>query len=343
VPAKAPSSGGIANLIGGELGGLGASVAGIAGGTADNARIAAVLQSTAVTDAVIARFNLKSRYGLATQEDARDVVWSHCGVKSLPKPNLVQLWCEDTDPAFVRDMVGYFAEFGNQMFARVGFSSASEEVRYLERRVGELRRQADEAATRIREFQEVHQIVDLDSQARAIVSSMAGLNAQRISKRMELEYARNFASPDEAGSRQLESQLSVVDEQLRGLEEKGGPGIPGAKPSPAGGRSGLFPAALAVPKLRSEYESLYRDRKVAEASLVFALDRLEGAKASEARDVSTFQVLDPPTVATRKSRPRGSATTALGLLLGGGATTALEFWRARRRRSPSAPPTGAVG
>ena len=93
----------------------------------------------------------------------------------------------------------------------------------------------------------------------------------------------------------------------------------------------MFPAALAVPKLRAEYEKLYRDRKVAEATLVFALDRLEGAKASEARDVSTFAVLDPPALATRPTRPLQPLPllVALGLVAGLVAGAALEWWRSQ--------------
>ena len=93
----------------------------------------------------------------------------------------------------------------------------------------------------------------------------------------------------------------------------------------------MFPAVLAVPALRAEFEQLYRDRKVAEATLVFALDRLEGARASEARDVSTFQVLDPPTLPTKASwpdRPRSMIAAAiLGLAVG----IAWQWWLSRRR------------
>lgn len=337
VPAKAPASGGLLSLMGGELAGISSSIAGVGGGGADMNRIAAVLQSAAVTDGVIARFALASRYDEKTQEATRERVWQHCSVRTLPKPGLVQLTCEDRDPKFAQEMVGYFAELGNLVFARVSVGSASEEVRYLERRVVELRRQADEAATRMREYQEKHQIVDLESQARAVVSSVAGLQAQRIAKQMELEYARSFSAADEAGSRQLESQLSVVNEQLRDMEEPRETTSPRRKASASDRGPGMFPAALAVPKLRAEFEQLFRDRRVAEASLVFALDRLEGAKASEARNVSTFQVLDPATVPTRKSRPRGSETTVLGFLLGGTAAIAFEWWRARRSRTQPDP------
>jgi len=115
-----------------------------------------------------------------------------------------------------------------------------------------------------------------------------------------------------------------VDDMLRDLEE---PRVASPK-----GKTGMFPPALAVPKLRAEFEKLYRDRKVAEATLLFALERLEGAKASEARDVSTFQVLDPPTLPTRKSRPRTLETALFGALLGLAAMLPVEWWRSRRSR-----------
>ncbi len=93
----------------------------------------------------------------------------------------------------------------------------------------------------------------------------------------------------------------------------------------------MFPAALSVPRLRAEFEKLYRDRKVAEATLVLSLDRLESARASEARDVSTFQVLDSPTLPTRKARPRGSVVLVGAGALGFTLAMLLELWRSRKR------------
>jgi uncharacterized protein involved in exopolysaccharide biosynthesis len=92
----------------------------------------------------------------------------------------------------------------------------------------------------------------------------------------------------------------------------------------------MLPPAQDVPRLRAEFEKLYRDRKVAEATLVFSLDRLEGARAAEARDVSTFAVLDPPTVPTRPARPRRVRTVAQFLAVGIAAAVAFEWWRARK-------------
>jgi capsule polysaccharide export protein KpsE/RkpR len=329
VPAK-PQKAGISSLLGGDLAGLAAGFDSSLGGVAEAPRIAAVLQSIAVTDAVIQKFDLRTRYQQKFQEGARRVLWAHCSVKTLPKPSLVQLTCEDRDARFVQEMLTYFAEYGNQVFRRVSGSSASEEVRFLEKRVAELRQQADETAARMREFQEEHRIVDIDSQAKAVVSAMAALNRQRISKQLELDYTRTFSSGDEPTTRQLESQVSVMGERLRDLEEP--------EPVPArvdgkgrrqgkGQGGGMFPAALEVPKLRAEFEKRYRDRKVAEATLIFALERLEGARANEARDVSTFLVLDPPALPTLHSRPRGSRTLVMSFFFGLMAALAFEWWR----------------
>lgn len=328
VPAKAQrGGGGLASMLGAEAGALAAGLAEGAGIGADVQRIAAVLQSNDVTDAVIAKFDLKKRYDEKYQETAREALWKHCDVKALPKPSLVQLSCEDKDPRFVQQMLQFFAEYGNQVFRRVGVSSATEQVRFLEKRAGELRAQADDAAARMREFQERYQIIDIDTQAKAVIGAIASLNTQRISKQLELDYARTFSSGDEATQRQLRSQLGIVDQKLRTLESDD-PASASAPSDPKQlSRGGMFPAALRVPKLRAEFETLYRDRKVAEATLVFAMERLESARADEARDTSTFLVLDPPALPTRKARPKRAVIILVTMMAGLCAAVSVEWWR----------------
>jgi tyrosine-protein kinase Etk/Wzc len=336
VPAKSQKGGGLSSMLSGELSGLAGLADGAVGGSADVQRIAAVLQSNDVSDAVIAKFDLKDRYREKFQETTRGALWSHCEVKALPKPSLVQLSCEDKDPRFVQQLLQHFAEYGNQVFRRVGVSTASEQVRFLEKRAGELRAQADDTSQRMREFQEKHQVIDLETQTKAVVSAIAALESQRISKQLELEYARTFSSGDEATLQQLRTQLSVMEDKLRDME--GSPAIATgpAEKSPRRGskaQGGMFPTALAVPKLRAEFETLFRDRKVAEATLIFSLERLESARADEARDTSTFLVLDPPTLPTLRARPQKRLILVGSAMLGLLGSLALEWWRAGGRRA----------
>jgi capsule polysaccharide export protein KpsE/RkpR len=283
-----------------------------------------VLQSNAVADAVIEKFSLKTRYRSDYIEDAREDLWRHCSVKPVPKPSVVQVTCEDKEPAFAKEMLTFLVQRGNEVFRGVSVSSASEEVRFLEARVAQLRNQADGTSDRMRVFQETHGIVDLDSQAKSVVSALAGLQGQRINKQLELEYAQTFSSGDESSIRALEMQLALVTAKVRSLEDISVSPTKAADQKAT--RPGVFPKALEVPQLRAEFEKLYRDRRVAEASLIVSLERLENARANEARDVSTFLVMDPATLPTRKDRPKRSLIVALSAILGFLVAVTLEWY-----------------
>jgi uncharacterized protein involved in exopolysaccharide biosynthesis len=336
MPASA-KGGGVSSQLAGALGGaLDFTDVGV---NADVERIAAVLQSRSVTDAVIRKLDLMKRYRAAYVEHARQALWSHCFTQIDRKARLVSLTCEDQEPQFVQRLVEYFGEHGNEVFLRVGTSSASEEVRFLEQRVVEMRKEADDSARRLRDFEERFKIIDLDSQSRAVVSAMASLRSQEISKELELSYMNTYSSRDEATAVTLRQQLALMNSKFRKLEEA--PSAPReadaaapakfeTKPT-AAKEADLFPAAMTVPLLRYELGQLYRDRNIRETDLLLLMQRLEMAKVNEARDTSAFQILDHPEVPTFKSRPRRRDTVATGLALGLVAGLAWAFGRSYLR------------
>jgi tyrosine-protein kinase Etk/Wzc len=284
--------------------------------SSDIERIAAVFQSNSVTDAAIHKFQLLERYGDKHIETARKEVWSHCSVSIDRKARIVSLTCEDRDPQFAQRLVAFFAEIGNSTIRRIGASAGSEEVRFLEKRVTEMEKQADDAALDLRSFEERHKVVDLETQSKAVVGAIASLRGQQINKELELSYMRSFSSGDEATASQLRQQLSIISAKYRALDD--------ARSIEAGTRAttetdapaDLFPAAMTIPKLEYELSRLLRERKIYEGNVLLLRQRLELAKVNEARDTSAFQVLDAPVAATYKSRPRGSISLAIGLFLG---------------------------
>ncbi len=293
VPAT-PSKG---SGLGAQLAGaLGADLPIDLGNNADVERIAAVFESTSVTDAVISKFDLSERYDEKYIEHTRRELWTHCSTRIDRKAKLVALSCEDKDPKFVKEMLGYFGDYGNEVFRRV---------------------------SALREFEEKYKVIDLESQSKAVVSAMASLRSQEISKELQLSYLNSFSSRDESTALQLRQQLAVMSAKFRKLEEppavEDPPGDPVGAPEvkrPAPGAADIFPAALSVPRLRFELEQLYRDRKIREADLLLLMQRLEMAKVNEARDTSAFQILDPPPLPTYKSRPRRAVALATGLIIG---------------------------
>jgi len=306
--------------LGAQLAGsLGAELPIDLGNNADVERIAAVLESTSVTDAVIEKFNLRDRYRDRFIEHARKDLWSHCSTRIDRRAKLVALTCEDKDPKFVKSMLEFFGEYGNQVFRRVSTTSASEEVRFLDHRVADMRNEADVSARRLRDFEERYKIVDLESQSKAVVSAMASLRSQEISKELQLSYLNSFSARDESTAVQLRQQLSVMNAKFKALEQpSAGDSSVNARTAIVNGKdtTDLFPPALTVPNLRFELEQLLRDRKIRESGLLLLMQRLEMAKVNEARDTSAFQILDAPPLPTYRSRPKRTTVVVIGLAAG---------------------------
>lgn len=283
-------------------------------------RIEAVLTSNSVSDAVIDKFRLKERYGTEATELARAALWSHCGASVDRKSGVVSLSCEDQDPQFAMEMTAYFGEVGNHVFGRISASSAREERKFLEAQVTKARADVEEASEKLKAFQEAHKIIDLPEQSKAVISAMASIKGEMLSKQLELSYLTSFSSRTEAGVIQLQQQIAIMNEKLAQLEASQPMLAP--QPPPAAGKgsndksSEFFPGAMNVPELRLELERLIREQKITETVFFLMTQRFEMAKVDEARDTSTFQILDQPTLPSHKARPKRLKIALLGFIAG---------------------------
>jgi tyrosine-protein kinase Etk/Wzc len=298
----------------------------------DVPRIQAVLRSNSVADQVIAKFKLLDRYDVTHIEQAREKLWNHCSTDVDRKSSVVAITCEDKDPRIAMDVAAYFGEVGNQVFGRVSVSSAREERKFLEGQVEKARRNVDDTSRKLREFQEAHKLIDLPEQSKAVISAMAQLHGEVVSKQLELSYLSGFSSRNEAGVLQLQQQISILQAKLKQLEN-----AQRADSSPGQGSvQGFFPNAMSVPQLRFELEQLMRDQKIEETVFALMTQRYEMAKVDEARDTSTFQILDHPTLPSYKSRPKAPRSGAFGfglsLLVACAFVLIPVWWRKARTR-----------
>lgn len=301
----------------------------------DSKRIEAVLTSVSVADEVIKKFDLRARYGADYQELARKALWKHCPTDVDRKSGVVTLTCEDTDPKIAMEMASYFGDVGNRVFGRISASSAREEANFLETQLAKARRDVDEASQQLRQFQEKHKIVDLPEQTKAVISAMASLKGELLSKQLELSYLRGFSARTEASVVQVQQQIEILESKLKQLEARASTGEKPAPTSAPASRD-FFPDAMSVPELRFELELLLRDQQVKETVFALLTQRYETAKVDAARDTSTFQILDSPTLPTLRSRPVRRKVAALGVFGGivlGAAWIAAPVWWRRRVRA----------
>lgn len=307
---------------------LAAKLPGLESFSTDVQRIQAVLASSSVADEVIRKFDLETQYGTSHLELAREALHQHCTVGVDRKSSVVWLTCEDPEPQRAMDMAKSFGEVGNKVFGRVSVSSAREERVFLEGQVANARRDVDEASRKLREFQEQHKVIDLPEQSKAVISAMAQIKGEMVSKQIELSYLNGFSGRGESNVVQLEQQISVMAKKLEQLEAQ-----TVAQVGSGAGSANFFPNAMNVPQLRFELEQLMREQKIQETVFGLMTQRFEMARVDEARDTSSFQILDSPTLPTFRSRPRRRNIVAMGLaggLAAGIAWILIPLWWRRR-------------
>jgi capsule polysaccharide export protein KpsE/RkpR len=228
------------------------------------------------------------------------------------------------------------------VFGRVSASSAREERRFLEEQVLKARTDVDEASQKLRDFQELHKVVDLPEQSKAVISAMASIKGELISKQLELSYLTSFSARTEASVVQLQQQIAIMESKLAQLEKTANPAVrttgagSAAGSGAIAGKPDFFPNAMNVPELRFELEQLMREQKIRETVFSLMTQRHEMAKVDEARDTSTFQILDYPTLPTFRSRPNRRRIALLGMA--GGALLActmilVPVWFRQRSRT----------
>ena len=290
----------------------------------DAQRIRSVLGSSSVRDAVIDRFARDARSGTTDRERMRGTLSERCYAYVDKDPGLIILTCEDPSPELAARMAELFGEEGNRVFGSISVSSAREERKFLEAQVEKTRRDLEDASRKLREFQRTHKIIDLPEQSKAVISAMAAIEGEIVSKQLQLSYLGGFSSDTESNVVQLRHQLRVMEAKLRQIETAG-----------ATRTSDFFPAAASVPELRFQLDELVREQKLQEA-LFFAMNqRYETAKVDEARDTSTFQILDHATVPRQPLRPKRTQMVELaGAVVAGfaGAWILVPVWWRRRTR-----------
>lgn len=145
-------------------------------------------------------------------------------------------------------------------------------------------------------------MVQVDSQARAMIDSAARLRAQVVAKQVQIEAMHAYAGAENPALTQAEQELDGLRSQFAKLV--------GSKGSVDGD---LFLPKGAVPQAGLEYIRRLRDVKYYEAIFEIIARQLELAKLDEAKEGAFIQVVDPAVQPEQKSAPKRGLITIAGI------------------------------
>jgi tyrosine-protein kinase Etk/Wzc len=276
----------------GSLGSLAALAGGSFGLKNPSDMYVALLTSRTVEDAVIRRFGLMQEYHLKRMTDTRKRLENNTTAVAGTKDGLIRLTVEDHDANRAAALANGYVEEFRRLSASLAITEAARRRQFFEQQVQDAKEKLTAAEDAMAKTQQSTGVLQIDSQARALIESASVLRAQVMAKQVQIEGMQSFANDDYPALKLAKQELAALEAQLQriaGSQQDTGSDINLSK-----GR---------VTKEGLEYLRRYRDLKYDETVFELLAKEFEIAKLDEAREGSIVQVVDPAIPPDKKSSP----------------------------------------
>lgn len=257
-----------------------------------NEMYVAMLKSRTVEDAMVQRFGLMREYRKQRLSDARKTLEKYARVDGNSKDGLIHLSVQDADPGRAAALANGYVDQFRALSQNLAITEAQQRRLFFENQLKQANQDLAHAEEALKATEQRTGVIELDSQARALVESAARLRAQIAAQEVQIQAMQTYATGENA-------QLVEAGKELEGLR---------AQLARLGG-GGDNPDAIIVPKGQMtaaglEYLRRLRDVRYAETIFEILARQFEMAKLDEAKEGSIIQVVDPAVPPDRKSSPR---------------------------------------
>jgi uncharacterized protein involved in exopolysaccharide biosynthesis len=293
-PAQSSSMG---SALLSQLGGSGAgALASLAGGglgiknTGD--MYVSFFRSRTVEDAVIQRYGLMGRYHEKRMTDARKKFEKYSTVILGVKDGLIRITVEDWDPKVAAEIANGYVDELKKLSASLAVTEAAQRRLFFQQQLLEARGNLTDAEEAMKHTQESTGVLQIDSQAKALIDTAATLRGQVVAKEVQIQAMRSYASEDNPELIMARRQLAELQAQLSKI---------------AGQDSDEFIVSKGrAPEAGMEYLRKLRDLKYNETVFELIAKQFELAKLDEARQGAIVQVADVAVPPDKRSSPHRS-------------------------------------
>jgi uncharacterized protein involved in exopolysaccharide biosynthesis len=265
----------------------------------------AMFKSRTVEDAMVQRFDLMTAYHAKRRSDARKAFESQSEIENNAKDGLIRISVTDRDPRRAAEMTNAYVEEYRKLSGTLAITEASQRRLFFEEQLAQAKDNLANAEEALKKTEQTTGVIQMDSQARALIESATSLRAQIAAKEVEIHAMRSFASDGNPDLQMAEQQLAGWQAQLSHL---------------TGNRSGteddLILSKGQVPGAGLEYVRKLRDVRYYDTIFELLAKQFEMAKLDEARQGALIQVVDPAIPPDRRSSPK-RALIVLGAALVG--------------------------
>jgi uncharacterized protein involved in exopolysaccharide biosynthesis len=243
-------------------------------------------------DAMVQHFGLREEYDKKYFSDARKKFEKRTKVDGSGKDGLIHISIEDQDPKRAAELAnGYVEQFRN-LSQHIAITEASQRRLFFEQELEQAKNNLAAAEEALKQTEQTTGLIELSSQAKALIESAATLRAQITAREVQIQGMQTYATGENAQLVQAQRGLEGLRAQLARM---GG--------SEDNASAGFIVSKGKVPEASLEYVRKLRDVKYSEAIFEILARQFEFAKLDEARQGALIQVVDPAIAPDKRSFP----------------------------------------
>jgi tyrosine-protein kinase Etk/Wzc len=280
------------------LGQMGGAAAGLlqAGGltTTTGDLYVGIIQSEAILDAIIDRFDLQKFYNLDTRIETRKFVTDYLmQANTDTKSGIVSVSVLDPNAQKAADMANAFVQELQKLLENISDTDTKKRRLFLEKEMKRSFELLSEAENALKAFEEKTGVLKVDDQASAVLNQIVALKAQVAAQEIQIRVMQTYATPYNYDLKKAVEQLSGLRGELRKLEEK----------QEGAGPNVIIPTEQ-IPDLGTEYIRKIRDFKFNEMLYELLIKQYEAARLEEASDTINVDIISRATPGDRKAAPK---------------------------------------
>lgn len=282
--------------------------------------LAGILRSRRLREAVVREHDLGAVYKCDNIDQTLECFAHNIKIR-VGTEGIIRVRVQDKEPERAAAIAGSCLRILDEIQRETRRSRAADVRRFVADRLEATRSELAAAEESLQAFQERYGLIIPEEQARALVQTVAKVEAERLAAVVERDALSAQAGPNHPDVQRLEARVRSLEEAKSALEgrqmkagERGrrlqdaprGPGIEG-------------PAAIIdlgrLPSLSLSFLRLYRDVEIRELLFELLTQLLEQHRIQEVRDIPTIQILDRPVAPLEKVKPHRALICVIATLL----------------------------
>lgn len=259
-------------------------------------RFLVLLESQTVNRKVIDQFNLIEVYEVTDNKypliDATKTLQKNTNFETFEEGYLViEVW--DKDPARAKEMTDFYVQLVNDYNIELATTEATRFREYIEGKYNETLAQVDSLQYRAMEFQKKYGVVEFQAQAEEYMSAVAMATALVLESEVKLKMIGDMAKEENPIYQRQLQELNILRENLNKLYNNENP-------------NDIILNYGDIPEISTNYVRILGEAEVMQELLKYLVPIYENARMEETKAIPGLVVVDAPTIAERKDRPKRS-------------------------------------